>query len=226
MTVNPSNTAADVDEIIDIIEAFFDQCQSNSVISNVSALDGYFAAIACAPNLILPSKWLPLVCGGDTRNPALEKMEDYETYLGSVMILYNAVMKSMAQSEYEALYYERVVDGKTLTIVDDWCSGFLCGVSLWQELSDEENEELDINTQAMKLFTSKAGWKKLDLMSDEEIEMQHRSIESGVRHLYHYFLSRRTPKQPETVRDTAAKAGRNDPCPCGSGKKYKKCCLH
>jgi len=21
-----------------------------------------------------------------------------------------------------------------------------------------------------------------------------------------------------------AKAGRNDPCPCGSGKKYKKCC--
>jgi preprotein translocase subunit SecA len=21
------------------------------------------------------------------------------------------------------------------------------------------------------------------------------------------------------------KAGRNDPCPCGSGKKYKKCCL-
>ncbi|MGP8846724.1 SEC-C metal-binding domain-containing protein, partial [Enterobacter hormaechei] len=23
-----------------------------------------------------------------------------------------------------------------------------------------------------------------------------------------------------------AKVGRNDPCPCGSGKKYKQCCLH
>lgn len=23
---------------------------------------------------------------------------------------------------------------------------------------------------------------------------------------------------------TTLKAGRNDPCPCGSGKKYKKCC--
>ncbi|RYZ84342.1 MAG: DUF1186 domain-containing protein, partial [Proteobacteria bacterium] len=22
------------------------------------------------------------------------------------------------------------------------------------------------------------------------------------------------------------KIGRNDPCPCGSGKKYKKCCLN
>jgi hypothetical protein len=27
-----------------------------------------------------------------------------------------------------------------------------------------------------------------------------------------------------TVRNTTSRAGRNDPCPCGSGKKYKKCC--
>jgi len=26
------------------------------------------------------------------------------------------------------------------------------------------------------------------------------------------------------VKREAAKVGRNDPCPCGSGKKYKKCC--
>ena len=31
--------------------------------------------------------------------------------------------------------------------------------------------------------------------------------------------------RPRTVRKTAAqKVGRNDPCPCGRGKKYKKCC--
>jgi hypothetical protein len=29
---------------------------------------------------------------------------------------------------------------------------------------------------------------------------------------------------PQTVRRTEPKVGRNDPCPCGSGKKYKKCC--
>lgn len=27
-----------------------------------------------------------------------------------------------------------------------------------------------------------------------------------------------------TRNDGEAKVGRNDPCPCGSGKKYKKCC--
>ncbi|MDQ5980957.1 MAG: motif domain protein, partial [Verrucomicrobiota bacterium] len=28
----------------------------------------------------------------------------------------------------------------------------------------------------------------------------------------------------KTVRRETPKVGRNDPCPCGSGKKYKKCC--
>ena len=29
----------------------------------------------------------------------------------------------------------------------------------------------------------------------------------------------------ETVRRESPKIGRNDPCPCGSGKKYKNCCM-
>ena len=30
--------------------------------------------------------------------------------------------------------------------------------------------------------------------------------------------------RPEPVKREGLKIGRNDPCPCGSGKKYKKCC--
>jgi tetratricopeptide (TPR) repeat protein len=41
-------------------------------------------------------------------------------------------------------------------------------------------------------------------------------------------LEREAPLTPDRPRDTvfrlAPKVGRNDPCPCGSGKKYKKCC--
>lgn len=36
-----------------------------------------------------------------------------------------------------------------------------------------------------------------------------------------YILQNSVP-----VSSLTAKVGRNDPCPCGSGKKYKKCCLH
>ncbi|MCK4615683.1 MAG: SEC-C domain-containing protein [Pirellulales bacterium] len=34
--------------------------------------------------------------------------------------------------------------------------------------------------------------------------------------------SESAPIQP--IRNTGQKVGRNDPCPCGSGKKYKNCC--
>jgi len=38
-----------------------------------------------------------------------------------------------------------------------------------------------------------------------------------------YYVDGATPKI-ETVVHTSPKVGRNEPCPCGSGKKYKKCC--
>jgi hypothetical protein len=36
----------------------------------------------------------------------------------------------------------------------------------------------------------------------------------------------RPPKTAPIEKPKKVKIGRNDPCPCGSGKKYKKCCLH
>jgi preprotein translocase subunit SecA len=32
-------------------------------------------------------------------------------------------------------------------------------------------------------------------------------------------------KKPEPIRNRGQRVGRNDPCPCGSGKKYKNCCM-
>ncbi len=38
-------------------------------------------------------------------------------------------------------------------------------------------------------------------------------------------MQTKEPHPETTVHHTGPKVGRNDPCPCGSGKKYKKCCL-
>jgi hypothetical protein len=38
-------------------------------------------------------------------------------------------------------------------------------------------------------------------------------------------LDDRAPRVVAPIHREEAKVGRNDPCPCGSGKKYKKCCL-
>ncbi len=39
-----------------------------------------------------------------------------------------------------------------------------------------------------------------------------------------YYVDGRIGGPKPEQRRVAVKAGRNDPCPCGSGKKYKKCC--
>jgi uncharacterized protein len=45
---------------------------------------------------------------------------------------------------------------------------------------------------------------------------------AGLVGAYRYFKAHRTASV--VTREPVGKVGRNEPCPCGSGKKYKKCC--
>jgi len=68
-----------------------------------------------------------------------------------------------------------------------------------------------------------------------EVEFIARYTIKGAQHTHHersqfrridgrwYFVSGDRVSAPP-VRNVGPKIGRNDPCPCGSGKKYKKCC--
>jgi len=59
----------------------------------------------------------------------------------------------------------------------------------------------------------------VQIRREEEVE------EMRERQRQDYIMSRGedTPAS-QTVRREEKKIGRNDPCPCGSGKKYKRCC--
>jgi preprotein translocase subunit SecA len=59
----------------------------------------------------------------------------------------------------------------------------------------------------------------VQIRREEEVER----IEQKRRQNYIMSRGEDTPAAA-TVRRETAKVGRNDPCPCGSGKKYKKCC--
>jgi uncharacterized protein len=57
----------------------------------------------------------------------------------------------------------------------------------------------------------------------------HERIGDWVLTLNEWRLENYDPKQgkstpPPAMHGSPGKVGRNDPCPCGSGKKYKKCC--
>jgi uncharacterized protein len=64
-------------------------------------------------------------------------------------------------------------------------------------------------------------------ISPEQREDMIAHMAAGLLQAYQYFRSHRQVK-PSVHRSepwrTAAKVGRNEMCPCNSGKKYKKCC--
>jgi len=55
-------------------------------------------------------------------------------------------------------------------------------------------------------------------------EQQHHEVALFTREDGHWVYAGTAKEPGKTVRHETPKIGRNDPCPCGSGKKYKKCC--
>jgi preprotein translocase subunit SecA len=66
---------------------------------------------------------------------------------------------------------------------------------------------------------------RIQLSSDEDVD--HEAMEKKKRQQAEMRLSRggqESAKNQQPLKREGEKIGRNDPCPCGSGKKYKKCC--
>jgi SEC-C motif-containing protein len=59
---------------------------------------------------------------------------------------------------------------------------------------------------------------------NDEGEEEHRERSFFVKRDGAWYFSDGKPLGPKPIRLAGPKVGRNDPCPCGSGKKYKKCC--
>jgi len=102
----------------------------------------------------------------------------------------------------------------------------------------------DWDEEGTRAWAQSAEWQGMDVVATEAggpddargfVEFVARFSMKGESMLHHerslfekvegrwYFKEGRIVK-PGQVRREAPKVGRNDPCPCGSGKKYKKCC--
>ena len=188
----------------------------------LDALQGLFFAIACARDLVVPSRWMPVALG---ENPEYENREQAQEVLDLVMRFYNQCVRAVAAEDFTLLVYEH--DGG-MDDLETWCTGYLEGVDLsipsWYEAGDpDEVDELlfpfivlasELPEQERRQFKP-AEWEKL-VKSCED------AIGDAIVEVREYWKVLRNPPKP--VRRESPKTGRNDPCPCGSGKKFKQCC--
>ncbi|MCG6937743.1 MAG: UPF0149 family protein [Gammaproteobacteria bacterium] len=194
----------------------------------VSELDGLLTAVVSGPGLIPPSQWLPEVWGD------FEPVWESEAELRKVMTLMMSMMNSAAATlmespeEFEPIFEYREIDGKEYPIVDEWCEGYMRGVALAQELWNSAGQEMEKLLNPIKGFTESSNWWAHELATETEVANVRNAITPNARAIHAFWLKRREHLRPgnSTVRRDSPRIGRNDPCPCGSGKKYKKCCLH
>jgi uncharacterized protein YecA (UPF0149 family) len=101
------------------------------------------------------------------------------------------------------------------------------GVDLSPDQWTADGEEMTALLAPIRAFTATTQWAGHEL-ADAEAESMRRAIAANVRSIHAYWLAKRKEYLPTNphVKRHKAKVGRNDPCPCGRGKKYKKCCLH
>lgn len=86
----------------------------------------------------------------------------------------------------------------------------------------DNRQKQQILMRAQKTFL---GGKNPLLPRDKEKEMAHAHTDKPADKDSKTEKVEPLPAAEATVHRTEPKVGRNDLCPCGSGKKYKKCCL-
>jgi uncharacterized protein len=203
----------------------------------LSELDGLIAGLLVCPEIIPPSEWLPCVAGVTEDGAiALDGIPEGERLLDLLFQHYNATATDLQRGVYSPIFDQ--VEHAGETVWEFWMDGFETAIALrpesWEKIDGADEETRTAISMMVILGTLTHPDEPLPdgmtPLTDEEKDELHREapdlIADAVLVLSAWARSlgaqRAASPDPESFR--AEKVGRNEPCPCGSGKKYKKCC--
>lgn len=200
---------------------------------NPERFDGFLCALVSGPDPVMLSEYWPVVVGCDpAETEVFSTKKEADEIFGLVIKHWNSIATRLHAGEiYHPLLLEDD-DGQVTGI--DWAQGFLDGVYLreesWRELIEDEDEDGDAIAPILILAHENHPDPSLrsESLAPEEREQLLQLMCAGLVEISEYFRQRR--EQPALVSSTPArrsqpKVGRNEPCSCGSGAKYKNCCL-
>jgi uncharacterized protein len=228
------------DAEIDHLEALLGNLEVMLDAMCVSELDGYVAGLLLCPDMIMPSEWLPEVWSLDDE-PEFDSMEQAQETIGAVMAHYNRVAQNLSNRTKP---YEIVLDpaeGDDQPLWEFWIAGFEQAMRLraeaWRSYLDADE------TEVVAAFSVICGLLEMErddssLPRSKQDELREHAcdlIPDMVVIMNDWIKAQSTmtmggsPSWLDVANMNAGparstKVGRNDPCTCGSGRKYKKCC--
>lgn len=223
-----------VDEEFEIVHEILERFGDKRAM-NLEQLDGFLAAVLCGPDEVPQSEYLREIWGHDIVNEdAFAAQPLLRDFIDLIRRHRDAIAYTLQSGDvFTPLLLE---DEQGVSRGNDWANGFLRGMELRREnwgplLDDEENGGSLVPIFALAHEHD----PDLEMRSyNEPVSAELREnllvgIAAGVMKIYRYFKEQRlmvgnTVRDITAYRRVAPKVGRNEPCPCGSGKKFKHCC--
>lgn len=193
---------------------------------SIDRLQGFLVAVASSPDTILPSQWLPDVTGGEMEH---DSMEQAQAFMDLLMRYYNEAATALSANEPFSFVLRQRSSTDERMNYQTWCEGYILGWALstqeWLRPGNEALKKLTFPILYLSgAFREDAEAKGEAYEEEEDYKLQKECIDvlpGAVQAIYDFWRARRAAMP---VRRDAPKTGRNDPCPCGSGKKFKQCC--
>ena len=202
-----------------------------------------------APKIFRPSQLISTIFGKNEE--AFASMEKTEQVIGNLLFLWNALGGWKPESEplfYPDIEYPDTTEGlmervkDDLTIIKSFIKGLDLGETAKTDFSSDAVDALKSLSEADGNLTKLLEvFQKQGSTEDEEFNKAKDSI-VGLEGVIGVCIGRinlglkdtrmrvvkemqkAAESQKKTAETKSAKVQRNELCPCGSGKKYKKCC--
>jgi uncharacterized protein len=220
----------------DRMDAMLSRFRSESAMNNAEEIDGFFAALICSPETAKPSQYLPEIWGGEMADDeAFDGRQELQDFLSLLMRHWNSIVCILEKGEiFGPLLFQ---DEEGTAHGNDWAHGFMRGVRFhhesWKELLDDEEHGGPLIPIMILAHEHDPDPEMRPYKDNIDAELRERlilGISGAVTAIYRYFAPKRQrmaaglDSERTAYRQGERKIGRNDPCPCGSGKKYKHCC--
>jgi uncharacterized protein len=229
-------TDAELDELADLLDATPEPLTPLDVLM----LDGYLAGVLVQPRVVALEEWLPHVFDFEQRplpestdaawlarcTALIQRRRDALNAGISEDGFFDPVIADVERlppaSEYDA------VQSPVSRALMPWVAGFQWAQECFPAL--EESEDDAIGAALARLYRhlppQDDGDKELIAVLDREQPLA--DVDAGIEDLVHatvdlWDLTSKARFAVATIKRDAPKVGRNDPCPCGSGKKFKAC---
>lgn len=197
-------------------------------------LDGMLTAISILPNPAAPERWAPLALGatlyalaGTERETALSWLYRFGAHVGARVRMDPAVHRDESLPEFDFLPAgdEESEEAAEQRSAAAWSAGAALGLGLDPEGVATLSEDEDLrNSLAPFVLLGRAGLSEAMPFTRKQRRQLMRAAAYGAFRLWQYARPIRERGGLRRKSVTAiAEPGRNDPCPCGSGAKYKKC---